>query len=120
MKLSREELRVIDVACYQLLEALDITKERWEENEELRQDNEKDIALLKNVRQKILANKLLYERCRNCENVLHEYGKGCAWRSLGNEYCFDGKEDADAQTEITKNFNDFQTQIARGLVTKDN
>lgn len=25
--------------------------------------------------------------CRNCLMLIREEGKGCAWRSLGNEYC---------------------------------
>lgn len=118
MRFSNDELRLIDVACYQLLEALDITKEHWEANEELKRVNEKDMATLKIIRQKLLAEKILIERCKNCEKTFHEYGKGCAWRSLGNEYCFDNKKNIEANAEITKNFNDFQTQIARGLVQK--
>lgn len=118
MRFSDDELRLIDIACFQLLEALDINKERWEENEVLKQDNERDIAILKNIKQKVLAEKILLERCRNCEKTYHEYGKCCAWRSLGNEYCFDGKNNAEANAEITRNFNHFQTEIARGFVQK--
>ena len=117
MRFTKEELKMIDVACYQLLEALDLSKGRWESNEILKQENATDITTLKSIKRKVREDKILLERCRNCESVLHEYGKGCAWRSLGNEYCFDGRDNPNA--EITKNFDDFQTRIARGLVQKE-
>lgn len=54
-------------------------------------------------------------RCKDCENSIHEDGKGCAWRSLGNEYCFDGMDYNEACAEITKNFNDFQIMMRKEM-----
>ena len=35
---------------------------------------------------------------------------------LNDDYCFDGMNTEEAHREIKKNFDDFQTKIARGLV----
>lgn len=36
-----------------------------------------------------LKDKQLKEACSNCEENLIKMGKKCAWRSLGNEYCWE-------------------------------
>jgi hypothetical protein len=62
-----------------------------------------------------LSFRILLEMCKNCEETFHKYGKLCASR-LCNNYCFDGMDTRDARKEIKKNFDDFQTKIARGQV----
>lgn len=54
--------------------------------------------------------------CKNCEEAFHKYGKRCAWRSLSNDYCFDGMDTREAREEIKKQIDEFQTKIARGQV----
>lgn len=61
---------------------------------------------------------ILKEKCNNCESSYREHGKLCPWRSISGDYCFDGMNTKEAHREIKKNFNDFQTKIARGLVEK--
>lgn len=63
-----------------------------------------------------LSKKILKAMCKNCEATFHKYGKGCPWRSLSNDYCFDGMDTREAREEIKKNFDEFQTKIARGQV----
>ena len=58
----------------------------------------------------------LKARCNNCESSYREHGKLCLWRSISGDYCFDGMNTEEAHREIKKNFDDFQTKIARGLV----
>jgi hypothetical protein len=65
---------------------------------------------------KDMSKRILLARCKNCENQYWEHGKRCAWRSLGNEYCFDGMSNEEAHEEIDKHFKSFQTQIATELV----
>jgi hypothetical protein len=35
---------------------------------------------------------------------------------LGNDYCFEGMSNEEANAEISRNFQDFQTKIARELI----
>lgn len=67
---------------------------------------------------KITENEILRTKCNNCESVYWEYGKLCPWRSLSGDYCFDGMTVEEAHMEISKHVDDFQTEIARGLVKK--
>lgn len=55
--------------------------------------------------------RLVFARCRNCEEHYHAYGKACAFRSLGNEHCFDGMEADDAHKKIREMFDDFSKVI---------
>lgn len=59
---------------------------------------------------------ILKARCNNCESVYRQHGKLCPWRDLSGDHCFDGMNIEEAHREIKKNFDDFQTKIARGLV----
>lgn len=63
-------------------------------------------------------DEILKAKCRNCESSYREHGKLCPWRSISGDYCFDGMNTEEAHREIKKNFDDFQTKIARGLVEK--
>lgn len=53
MQFTGAELALIDSACYQLLEALDLSKEKWEQNNSLKNANERDIKTLREIRNKI-------------------------------------------------------------------
>jgi hypothetical protein len=66
-----------------------------------------------------LSRKIILEKCKNCERAFNEYGKLCHWRIFEKNYCFDGLSDEEANKEINKHFDYFQTQIARGLVSKE-
>ena len=48
-------------------------------------------------------NKELKEICSKCEDYIHCQGKGCAFRSLGNEYC-------DEVENVNKLINDLQQE----------
>ena len=63
-------------------------------------------------------DEILKAKCRNCESAYRQHGKLCAWRSISGDYCFDGMSTEEAHRKIKKNFDDFQTKIARGLVEK--
>ena len=63
-----------------------------------------------------LSNKILKAMCKNCEETFHKHGKVCARRSLSNDYCFDGMDTREAMEEIKKQFDEFQTKIAREQV----
>lgn len=65
---------------------------------------------------KIKENEILKAKCNNCESAYLEYGKLCPWRSLSGDYCFDGMTAEEAHREISKHVDDFQTEIAQGLV----
>lgn len=65
---------------------------------------------------KDMQKRILIARCRNCEEQMQRNGKACAWRSLSNDYCFDGMDNDEANKEITKNFSEFQTKISRGFI----
>lgn len=49
-------------------------------------------------------NKELKEICSKCEDYIHCIGKGCAFRSLGNEYC-------DEVENVNKLINDLQNDL---------
>lgn len=65
---------------------------------------------------KDMSKRILLARCRNCEEQMQRNGKACAWRSLSNDYCFDGMNNEEAHQEIQRNFDDFSTKLARGMV----
>ncbi len=65
---------------------------------------------------KDMSKRILLARCQNCEEQIQRQGKRCAWRSLGNDYCFEGMSNEEANAEISRNFKDFQTKIARELI----
>ena len=67
---------------------------------------------------KITENEILKAKCNNCESAYHEYGKLYPWRSISGDYCFDGMNVEEAHREIKKHFDEFQTEIARGIVGK--
>lgn len=67
---------------------------------------------------KMTEDKILKARCWNCEKTYREYGKLCPWRSLSNDYCFDGMTTEEAHKEIKKHFDEFQVEISRGFVKK--
>ena len=65
---------------------------------------------------KDMSKRILLAGCQNCEEQIQRQGKRCAWRSLGNDYCFEGMSNEEANAEISRNFKDFQTKIARELI----
>lgn len=65
---------------------------------------------------KDMSKRILLASCQNCEEQIQRQGKRCAWRSLGNDYCFEGMSNEEANAEISRNFQDFQTKIARELI----
>ena len=67
---------------------------------------------------KITENEILNAKCNNCESAYLEYGKLCPWRSLSGDYCFDGMTAEEAYMENSKHVDDFQTDIARGIMRK--
>lgn len=38
---------------------------------------------------KDMSKRILLARCQNCEEQIQRQGKSCAWRSLGNDYCWE-------------------------------
>jgi hypothetical protein len=63
-------------------------------------------------------DEILKASCDNCESQIRQYGKLCPWRSISGDYCFDGMNTEEAHREIKKNFDDFQTEIARSFLKK--
>ena len=63
-------------------------------------------------------DEILKAKCGNCESAYREYGKLCPWRSISGDHCFDGMNAEEAHMEVKKHFDDFQTEIARGLAEK--
>lgn len=57
------------------------------------------------------SKRILLARCNNCENRIRAYGKRCAWRSLSNDYCFDGMDIEAAHEKIGAEFDDFTKVI---------
>lgn len=53
IRYTTNELQMMSVALWQLEEALDISKEHWEDNAELKRKNEKDLKTIKSARQKV-------------------------------------------------------------------
>ena len=49
--------------------------------------------------------KLLKELCRHCESNLNECNKGCAFRSLSNEYCEEYEKLKDAIRKLNEVHN---------------
>ena len=45
---------------------------------------------------KDMSKRILLARCQNCEEQIQRQGKRCAWRSLGNDYCFEGMSNEEA------------------------
>lgn len=52
-KFTLEEIKLIDTACQQMLETLDNSKERWVENDALRNRNEHDMKVLAIILEKL-------------------------------------------------------------------
>lgn len=59
---TKSELEIMSVALWQLQEALDISKEHWEYNEELKKKNKKDLEIIEKV---LLKLKERLEKFRN-------------------------------------------------------
>lgn len=51
-------------------------------------------------------NKEVKEICMKCELEFHKIGKGCAFRSLGNEYC-------DLIEDFNKSITNYQNQVEK-------
>ena len=62
-------------------------------------------------------DEILKASCYNCESQYQQYGKLCPWRSISNDYCFDGMNTEEAHREIKKKVDDFQTEIANVRLT---
>ena len=58
--------------------------------------------ILGDIMDKVL--KLLKELCNNCENNLNECNKGCAFRSLSNEYCEEYEQLKDAIKKLKEEY----------------
>ena len=56
-------------------------------------------------------NKEVKEICMKCELEFHKRGKGCAFRSLGNEYC-------DLIENFNKSITNYQNQVEK--LTQEN
>ena len=52
---TKRELKLIDVACWQLIQALDINRETWTGNKDLQARNQQDLKTLVEIRSKIKA-----------------------------------------------------------------
>ena len=50
-KFTKQEKKLIDIACWQLLETLDIV--RSDVSQEIRETNDKDIKVLNRIREKL-------------------------------------------------------------------
>lgn len=59
--------------------------------------------ILGDIMDKVL--KLLKELCRHCESNLNECNKGCAFRSLSNEYCEEYEKLKDAIRKLNEVHN---------------
>lgn len=50
---TKRELKLIDVACWQLIQALDMNRETWTGNKDLQAQNQQDLKTLAEIRSKI-------------------------------------------------------------------
>lgn len=50
---TKRELELIDIACWQLIQALDMNRETWTGNKDLRAQNQQDMKALAEIRNKI-------------------------------------------------------------------
>lgn len=50
---TKQELKLIDVACWQLIQTLDINRETWTGNKDLQARNQQDLKTLAEIRSKI-------------------------------------------------------------------
>ena len=49
---TKRELKLIDIACWQLIQALDMNRETWTGNKDLQARNQKDMKTLAEIRDK--------------------------------------------------------------------
>ena len=50
---TKRELKLIDIACWQLIQALDINRETWTGSKDLQARNQQDLKTLAEIRNKI-------------------------------------------------------------------
>lgn len=53
IEFTKRELELIDVACWRLIEALDVSRETWTGNKDLQARNQRDLKTLAEIRNKI-------------------------------------------------------------------
>ncbi len=50
---TKRELKLIDIACWQLIQVLDMNRETWTGNKDLQARNQQDMKTLAEIRSKI-------------------------------------------------------------------